>query len=552
MRSGGRPPCDTPQMGNGGWKVMAVLGAAQFLMVLDQAVMNVSISQLVADFDTEVTTIQAVITFYSLVMAALMIAGGKVGDLMGRRRAFGIGHAIYGAGSLLTAISWSVPVLTLGWSVLEGIGAALVLPALAALTAQSFEGQARALAYGVLGGVSGAGIAVGPIVGGWATTYLSWRVVFAGEVLVVLFILFGLRWIATDRGREGAELDWVGAVLSALGLAAIVLGVLRASSWGWVQDNNSPIAPFGFSLTPFLVAGGAGLLAVFAAWQRRREAADREPLVHLRLLSVPSLRGGLVAFLFQNLILMGIFFAIPLYLQIVLGLDAFDTGLRMLPVSVALFVTALLGSRLSRRLAPRTIVRTGYGLLVVASLLLLATIEPELEKPQFGVAMAVFGIAMGLIVSQLGNVVQSAVGEADRGEAGGLQYTSQQLGASLGTALIGAVVISLLASSFGAKVASNPEISAAVKGQVGVHLEGDVSFVSAEQVEASAQKAGVSSAETQALVDDYEDSQLWALKTGLLLAALLSVAAFFASGSLPGRSAGRAPPSHPAEEQAAV
>jgi MFS family permease len=537
-------------MGNGGWKVMAVLGAAQFLMVLDQAVMNVSISQLVADFDTEVTTIQAVITFYSLVMAALMIAGGKLGDLLGRRRAFGIGHAIYGAGSLLTAISWSVPVLTLGWSVLEGIGAALVLPALAALTARSFEGQARALAYGVLGGVSGAGIAVGPIVGGWATTYLSWRVVFAGEVLVVLFILFGLRWIATDRGREGAELDWVGAVLSALGLAAIVLGVLRASSWGWVQDKNSPIAPFGFSLTPFLVAGGAGLLAVFAWWQRRREAAEREPLVHLRLLSVPTLRGGLVAFLFQNLILMGIFFAIPLYLQIVLGLDAFDTGVRMLPVSVALFVTALLGSRLSRRLAPRTIVRAGFGLLVVASLLLLATIEPELQRPQFAIAMACFGVAMGLIVSQLGNVVQSAVGEDDRGEAGGLQYTSQQLGASLGTALIGAVVISLLASSFAAKVESNPQISAAVKDQVGVRLESDVSFVSADQVEASAQKAGVSSAETQALVDDYADSQLWALKTGLLVAALLSCAAFLATGSLPGRPAGRAPPTQPEGELA--
>jgi MFS family permease len=539
-----------PDMGNGGWKVMAVLGAAQFLMVLDQAVMNVSISQLVADFDTEVTTIQAVITFYSLVMAALMIAGGKMGDLIGRRRAFGIGHTIYGAGSLLTAISWSVPVLTLGWSVLEGIGAALVLPALAALTARSFEGQARALAYGVLGGVSGAGIAVGPIVGGWATTYLSWRVVFAGEVLVVLFILFGLRWIPTDRGREGAELDWVGAVLSALGLAAIVLGVLKASSWGWVQDKNSPIAPFGFSLTPFLVAGGAGLLAVFAAWQRRREAADREPLVHLRLLSVPPLRGGLVAFLFQNLILMGIFFAIPLYLQIVLGLDAFDTGVRMLPVSIALFVTALLGSRLSRRLPPRTIVRAGYGLLVVASLLLLGTIEPELDTVEFGVAMAVFGIAMGLVVSQLGNVVQSAVGEADRGEAGGLQYTSQQLGASLGTALIGAVVISLLASSFGAKVESNPQISAAVKDQVGVRLEGDVSFVSSDQVEASAQEAGVSPAETQALVDDYADAQLWALKTGLLVAALLSCGAFLASGSLPGRAAGRAPPTP--EEKLAV
>ena len=328
-------------------KPLAVLAAAQFLMVLDQAVMNVSISQLVEDFDTEVTTIQAVITFYSLVMAALMIAGGKLGDIWGRRRAFGIGHVIYGLGSLLTAVSWSVPVLTLGWSVLEGIGAALVLPALAALTARTFEGQRRALAYGVLGGVAGAGIAVGPILGGWVTTYLSWRVVFAGEVVVVIGILLGLRLLPADRGREGAELDRVGALLSASGLAAIVLGVLNASSWGWLQPRNSPVEPFGFSLTPFLIAAGVGVLALFVAWQHRREREEREPLVHLRLLHVPPLRAGLVMFGFQNLILMGIFFAIPLYLQIVQGFNAFETGLRMLPVSVTLFVTALVGSRLS-------------------------------------------------------------------------------------------------------------------------------------------------------------------------------------------------------------
>src|SRR3954452_22829026 len=229
-------------------------------MVLDQAVMNVSISQLVSDFHTDVTTIQAVIALYSLVMAAFMVPGGKIGDILGRRRAFTIGNVIYGTGSLLTALAWSVPVLMLGWSVLEGIGAALVLPALVALAARSFEGRERALAYGVLGGVSGAGIAVGPILGGWVTTNLTWRLVFAGEVVVVIAILLTFRRIPQDSGREGAELDVVGAVLSALGLGAIVFGVLKASSWGWLEPRNSPVEPFGFSLTPFLVAAGFGLL----------------------------------------------------------------------------------------------------------------------------------------------------------------------------------------------------------------------------------------------------------------------------------------------------
>ena len=536
-------------MGDGKWKVLVVLAAAQFLMVLDQAVMNVSISQLVDDFDTEVTTIQAVITLYSLVMAALMIAGGKMGDIWGRRRAFGVGLVIYGVGTTLTAVSWSVAALTLGWSVLEGIGAALVLPALAALTARSFQGADRALAYGVLGGVAGAGIAVGPILGGWVTTNLTWRVVFAGELVVVLFILATMRRLPDDRGREGAELDTVGAILSAVGLAAIVLAVLNASTWGWLEPRDSPITPFGFSLVPFLVAGGVGLLAVFSAWQRRREAQQREPLVHLRLLSVAPLRSGLAMFLFQNLILMGVFFAVPLYLQIVQGFDAFETGLRMLPVSVTLFATALLGSRLSGRLPPRLIVRVGVGLLVAASLLLLATIQPDIEDLSFAIAMAVLGVGMGLIVSQLGNVVQSAVGEDDRSEAGGLQYTAQQLGASLGTALIGAVVITGLVSAFSANVTADPQISAAVQQEVGVRLESGVSFISTDQVREAAEASGVSPAETDALVAHYADAQLRALKTGLLVAALLSCAAFLFTRNLPQRAG---PPSAAPTEPALV
>src|SRR4249919_1228221 len=198
------------------WGVLAVLGAAQFLMVLDQAVMNVAISQLVEDFDTTVTTIQAVIAFYALVMAGLMLTGGKLGDIWGRRRAFTIGLVIYGAGSALTAASWNVPSLMLGWSILEGIGAALVMPAMVALVASNFQGQQRALAYGVLGGVAGAGIAVGPILGGWATTELSWRVVFAGEVVVAIGILIGTRQVQEPpRPERVPQLDWVGSVLSA-------------------------------------------------------------------------------------------------------------------------------------------------------------------------------------------------------------------------------------------------------------------------------------------------------------------------------------------------
>ncbi len=317
------------------WPILVVLAAAQFLMVLDQAVMNVAISQLVADFDTTVTTIQTVIALYALVMAALMVTGAKLGDIWGRRRVFTIGLVIYASGSALTAASWSVPTLMLGWSVLEGIGAAMVLPALIALVAGNYAGSQRAIAYGVLGGVAGAGIAVGPILGGWATTELTWRVVFVGEVVVAALILFGTRYLR-EPAREGSppRLDWVGSVLAALGMATVVIGVLQASNWGWLRPLNSPVEPFGFSLTPFVIAAGLLILAGFRAWQRRREKQGSDPLVHFRLFGVGTFRGALSMLLAQNLILMGIFFTVPLYLQVVEGLDALETGVRMLPASV--------------------------------------------------------------------------------------------------------------------------------------------------------------------------------------------------------------------------
>jgi EmrB/QacA subfamily drug resistance transporter len=517
------------------WSPLIVLATAQFLMVLDQSVMNVSISQLVADFDTTVTTIQAVITLYSLVMAALMITGGKLGDLWGRRRVFAIGLVVYGVGSALTALSWSVPTLALGWSVLEGVGAAMVLPALVALTAGSYSGRARATAYGVLGGVAGAGIAVGPILGGWVTTNLTWRLVFAGEVVLVIAILLALRLLREpERADRPAGLDWVGSALSALGLGLIVFGVLQASNWGWLEPRNSPIEPFGFSLTPFLVGAGGLVLWAFRAWERRRERLRRDPLVRFEMFSNPPLRGGLSMFLAQNLILMGIFFTIPLYLQVVQGFDAFETGVRMLPVSITMLIAAMGASRITRWPA-RSIVRVGLGLLAIAVVLLLSTIEPQIDTTAFAVAMAVLGAGLGLLASQLGNVVQSSVADAERSEAGGLQFTAQQLGASLGTALIGAVLITGLAGAFTSQIADDPAISAEVRQEVGIRLESGVSFVDSDQVRAAAADAELGEEEAGALVEDYEEAQLDALKLALLFAGFIVIASFAATRRLPAR-----------------
>ncbi|MCC6183195.1 MAG: MFS transporter [Microthrixaceae bacterium] len=513
---------------------LIALAIAQFVMVLDQSVMNVSISQLVADFDTTVPTIQAVITLYCLVMAMLMLTGGKIGDIIGRRRAFTIGLVIYAVGSATTAVAPTVAVLALGWSVLEGIGAALVLPAMAALIAGNFEGTARKQAYAVIGGVAGAGIAVGPIVGGWATTELSWRVVFAGEVVLVAIIL-ALTPKVADALRDGPapRLDVVGAVLSATGIGAVVLGILQSSTWGFLTPKDSPVEPLGFSLAVFVVIGGALLLWAFVVWSRHREAQGRDPLVHLRLFEVLPLRSGLVGLLTQNLVLMGVFFVVPLYLQLVIGLDALDTGLRMLPISITMFLFSAIGSRLSARVSVRTIVRTGLAVSTLAIVVLIATVDAQLNDLGFAVSMALLGVGMGLIVSQLGNVVQSSVDASGRGEAGGLQYTGQQLGSSVGVALIGAIVLAGLTNVFVRTIDADERIAPEVAQQVSIAAGNGVDFVASDDLAAAATDAGIDERSADALVDDYEQAQLRALKTGLLVTGVLALLSLMSTRNLP-------------------
>jgi EmrB/QacA subfamily drug resistance transporter len=516
------------------WRALIVLGTAQFLMVLDTSVMNVSISQLVEDFDTEVTTIQAVITLYALVMAAFMIIGGRLGDILGRRRMFFLGLVVYGAGSALTAAAPTVWVLALGWSVIEGLGAAMVLPAMAALVAEAYHGRDRAVAYGVIGGLAGAGIAVGPLLGGWVTTYLTWRLVFVGEVVVVLAVLACHRVISeSPRTGRRPRLDGVGAVLSATGLALGVFGVLQSSTWGWVEPRNPPFTVLGFAPTLFVVGAGVAVLSLFARWERRREAQGVDPLVHLPLLGRPVLRSGLLTLVSQNLILLGLFFVIPLYLQVVQGFDAFQTGLRLLPVSITMLVASVIASRVGRAVGPRRVVRLALVTLTAAIVWLLATIDPVIDDAQFAGAMALLGVGTGLLASQLGNVVQSSVGEEERSEVGGLQFTAQNLGSALGTALIGSILIGALAHAFTTQVADDPRLSSEAREQTSVALESGISFVTTEQVRTSAENAGLPPPEVDAVTDSYASAQLGGLKAAILATGGITLVSFLVTGHLP-------------------
>jgi MFS family permease len=524
------------------WLPIAILASAQFVMVLDSSVMNVSISQIVADLDTTIQGVQLAITAYTLVMAAFMLAGAKLGDILGRERTFAIGLAIYGVGSLTTALSPNLTVLLVGWSLIEGLGAALVIPAIVSLIAGTYSGKQRALAFGLVGGVAGAAIAAGPLIGGWVTTEASWRYVFAGETVIVAIILLARRQLRTTTPAEHRpKLDLVGVALSATGLGLAVYGILKSSEWGLIEPRGAltiggeEITPFGFSAVPFLILAGLGCLGAFASWEERRERQGRDTLLDRALLRNASLRAGLMTLMMQQLILLGTFFVLPVYLQVVLGLDAFETGKRLFPMSVTMFIAALAGPRLAAGFAPKRVAQAGLLALVVASLLLLGTIDVELSETEFAIALAVFGVGAGLLLSQLGNVIMSSVDPAKANEAGGLQGTAQNLGASLGTALIGSVLIAALTSGFVTRVEQNPAISEPVRERAAQVAQKGIPIAPVADVEQAALDQGVSSAEAEAIADEYGDAQLQGLKRALGAVAVLALLSLWFTRRLPGR-----------------
>jgi MFS family permease len=525
------------------WLPLAVFASAQFVMVLDSSVMNVSISQIVADLDTTIQGVQLAITAYTLVMAAFMLAGAKLGDILGRERTFSLGLAIYGLGSLTTALSPNLTVLLLGWSLVEGLGAALVIPAIVSLVAGTYSGSQRALAFGIVGGVAGAAVAAGPLIGGWVTTEFSWRYVFAGETVIVAVILLVRRRLPrTAQAERRPQLDLVGVGLSALGLGLAVYGILKSSSWGLIEPRGAltvggeEITPFGFSMVPFFILAGLGCLAAFAAWEQRRERQGRDTLLDRSLLKIDALRAGLTTLMMQQLILLGTFFVMPVYLQVVLGLDAFETGKRLFPMSVAMFVAALAGPRLAAGFAPKRVAQAGLLALMVASVLLLGTIDVELREAGFAIALAIFGVGAGLLLSQLGNVIMSSVDPAKTNEAGGLQGTAQNLGASLGTALIGSVLIAALVSGFVSRVEQNPAVPAPVAQQVRQLTQEGIPVVPVEDVEQAALDRGIPGPQASAIADDYGDAQLQGLKRAIGAVAVFAFLSLWFTRQLPGRS----------------
>jgi MFS family permease len=523
-----------------GGAILLTLCAGQFLMALDSSVMNVSIATVANDVHTTVTGIQSAIVLYTLVMAMLMVTGGKVGSMIGRKRAFLIGLGIYCTGSLITALSPNLAVLLIGWSLLEGIGAALIMPAIVALVAGNFPAEGRPRAYGLVGASGAIAIAVGPLIGGLATTYASWRWVFVGEVVIGAGIVLFARRVADAPVETRSHLDLLGSVLWALGMGLAILGVLQSSVWGWLLPAEDGPSVLGMSPVFWMLLGGLVALRLFMTHIRRLDAAGHEPLVTPSLFSNRQMTGGMTMFLFQFVVMMGLFFVIPLYLSVALGLSAIDTGIKITPLSVTMLLAAAGVPRFFPHASPRRVVAVGMVAAVTGIVVLITAMDVGASASIVTVPLLLIGLGMGGLASQLGSVTVSAVPDDQSPEVGGLQNTATQFGASLGTALAGSVLIAALTASFLTGLAQNPDVPKSVSSQANVELAAGVPFVSDAQLESALEDAGVDPTTTQAIVDVNEEARLDGLRSALALLAFFGVVSLFFTRRIPRHQPGTA------------
>ena len=459
--------------------VLTVLSLAMFIYVIDTTIMNVSISALVEDLDTTVDAIQAAVTIYTLTMAAFMLTGGKLGDIWGSKRAFRIGLVIYGIGTVITALAPSIGFVILGWSVLEGLGSALMVPAVNTLVRANYQGARRASAYGVLFGVAAAGAAFGPLIGGWITSTYTWRLAFAVEAVIVVAVLLASVVITDAPAIEPRpRLDVVGVVLSVLGLGLFVLGILLTNNRGW-RDT----------VVLAMIVGGLLVLAAFWWWIRRRERRGEPVLLHPSIFRHRSVAAGLPVLATQTFAQGGMLFLVPLFAQTMLGHDAFTTGLTILPLSITVLITSVVTPRLGSRFYPKWIIQVGLLVLFGGGFLLARAMNDAVAGADLAVSMAIIGLGIGLIVAQLPNLVLSGVEPEEASEASGLTGTAQNLGMALGTAVVGSVILAVTASSFVSGVAVSPTFTGDQKEAVRVALEADVRVLTTPEFDEAVQAA---------------------------------------------------------------
>jgi EmrB/QacA subfamily drug resistance transporter len=512
--------------------VLGILAAAMFVYVIDTTIMNVSISALVEDLDTTVSGVQMAITLYTLTMAAFMLTGGKLGDIWGSKKAFRIGLVVYGIGTIMTAVAPNLLVLIVGWSFLEGLGSALIVPAINTLVRANFSGPKRATAYGILFGVASAGAAFGPLIGGWLTTELSWRVAFAAEAMIVVAVLLASRLLNDAPAiKPTPVLDVRGVVLSAAGLAMVVFGILQTSTRGW-----------GDALVITMVVAGLVTLGLFWWWVRRGERRGEPVLMHPSIFRNRAISAGLPILSAQTFAQAGLLFLVPLFTQSVLGFNAFETGLTLLPLSVGVLATSTLTPPLGKKVSPRTLIQVGLVGLFVGGYLLASALSGDASGWDLAPGLFVGGIFIGLIAGQLPNLILSGVHQSEASEASGLQGTAQNLGMALGTAVIGTVILTIAAASVESRVESSDVLPAELKVDVVTALERPFDEANADLLK---EAVAVAPPEAQAELEElYADGTIRGFQGAIVVGGLVALLGALLAVRLPSTKLGEGQRDH--------
>lgn len=520
------------------WILLVLLALSMFVVVLDTTIMNVSISALVIDLNTTVVGIQSAISLYALVMAAFMLIGSTLADVLGKKRTFLIGIGIFGVGTFSASLSTSLVTLIIGWSILEGLGSALMVPNLQNLLRDGYSGKDLAFAYGIISAVSAVGAAVGPILGGYLTTFHSWRWAFRLEVLVVILVLVLSAQIPGDRPEHPTRFDWLGALLSILGFSTVVLSILMAQPYGfWLAKQpfmlgTLAISPFGLSIVPFMLGGGILTLMLLVAWERHLELHDRVGLFKPSLFLTRGLPSGFAVRIMHMGMMAAFFFITPLLLQLTFEFTAMQTGLSLLPLSISILIFAIAGARLSGRFRAKRIIQVGYVLAILGLIQLLVTIQVEATPGQLANGI-VFGIGSGLIASQILNLILSTVDEAETTATAGLNATFEQLGNSIGVALVGAIMVSTLLGGLQQRVTASPTIPEDAKPAIIDSLQDRVQLVSDTQLAEALEQTPIAPELSDRAELAYRTERIHAFRSGMVFLIFIALAGLVLTTGLP-------------------
>ena len=520
-----------------GKSLVSIMALGTFVVVIDNTIMNVSISALVEDLNTTVSGVQAAISLNALMMAAFVLMGGKLADILGMKKTFITGAIIYVIGSLLASMSNNLLVFILGWCAIQGFGAALMLPNVNTIIRANVMGPARAQAYGLMAGINALGMAVGPLLGGFLTTYFSWRWAFRIEVFVLLFVLLMRNVIPKDKltGPRPA-LDKLGVFWQALAMIFLVVATLAISDYGLLIAKQPFVifgyefAPFGLSIVPFLFGIGILCLMMFVKVENNLTLAGKESLIKMSLFKIVDFVKGLNIRFIQVALVAGTTFVVPLYLQVTFGLSAFETGFILIGFTAGLLASSIGASKKGLNVLPKKKIELGFLISILGILVMIFSIYLGVKPISLVPGIFIYGLGLGLITSQIVNLVMASVKAEDTAEASGVTSTLETLGSSVGTAIIGSILVVSLTTGITMMVNDSQVLPPEVKAEITNNMQASVEVVSTEVLSDAIPEGSIYEEE---VIRIYDEARQNAFAITLLFMAFTSLVSFVFAKGLP-------------------